>query len=56
MANITIHSCSDFSWVATYPISPMPFENHPSTHGYQKGLQNNPQLKQTSKLLAVIHT
>jgi len=45
-----------FSWVDTCPLTPLPFEDHPSAQAYQTGLSKQPQEKQTSESLAMAYT
>jgi len=42
------------SWVGACPITPLPFEDHPSTRTHQTGSRNKPQEKQTREPLAII--
>jgi len=42
--------------VNTCPVTPLPFEEHPSTPARQKGPRKELQEKQTSESLAMIHT
>jgi len=44
------------SWVGAFPVTPLPFEDHPSTQVRQTGLRNKPQEKQSREPLAMIHT
>jgi len=44
------------SWVDTCPVTPLPFEDHPSTQACQTGPRKQPQEKQTSESLAMIYT
>jgi len=42
--------------VGACPVTPLPFEGHPSTQACQIGPRNKLQEKQTSEPLAMIHT
>jgi len=42
--------------VGAYPVTPLPFEDYPSTQAYQKGPRNKPQKKQNGESLGMIHT
>jgi len=44
------------SWVDACPVTPLPFEGHPSAQAHQTGPRNKLQEKQTREPLAMIHT
>ena len=55
MAYIMNESGGDFSSARWLPVqAPVPYNEHPSTHGHLTGLRNKPQKNQTSQLLAVV--
>jgi len=39
----------------TCPVTPLPFEDHPSTQARETGMRNNLEEKQTREPLAMIH-
>jgi len=51
MAKFTGQPCG---WVNACPVTPLPFEDHPSTQACQTGLRKKPQEKQTFESLAMI--
>jgi len=44
------------SQVDVFPVTPLPFKDHPSTQAHQTSPRNKPQEKQTRETLAMIHT
>jgi len=42
--------------VGAFPVTPLPFKDHPSTQACQTGTRNKPQEKHSREPLAVIHT
>jgi len=42
--------------VGAFPVTPLLFEDHPSTQAHQTGPRNKPKEKQIREPLAMIHT